>query len=273
MSQDRDDIEYLFFSNRKKIYVCLNHRVAYLCWLDAFRKGIIKSNALLFHIDFHADFWLNDQQLIKEQEKIAITDEQKLKAFVKDRLDKLNTDFIVLSMYRGIIGDAISVSRKNDTHLYGQLKNGDYQTTDRHEFKDNGNLHTFYLGGSSVLDLVGHYGLLTDGWRHKDVQKVFKDAVRSQNVILDIDLDYFTYQSPEGRDDWAFNKRHLETIFQSAAFLNLLNHIDMISIALEPSCCGGNNECRSILGKLNSVALNKYGIDIEKEAIQKFKLQ
>lgn len=271
MSQDRDNMEYLFFSNRKKIYVCLNHRVAYLCWLDAFRKGIIKHNALLFHIDFHADFWLNDQQLIKEQEKISIKDQQKLKDFVRDRLNKLNTNFIVLSMYRGIIGDAISVSRKNDS-LYGKFKRGDYTTTDRYEFKNKGILHTFYLGGSNVLDLVGRYGLLTDCWKHKDVQKVFKDAVRSQNVILDIDLDYFTYQSPHG-DDWAFNKRHLETIFQSAAFLNLLNHIDMISIALEPSCCGGNNECRSILGKLNSVALNKYSIDIEKEAIQKFKLQ
>jgi len=174
-------------------------------------------------------------------------------------------------MYRGIIGDAISVSRKNDS-LYGKYERGDYTTTKRYEFKDEkGSLHTFYLGGSSVLDLVDHYGLLTDSWKHKDVQKVFKDAVRSRNVILDIDLDYFTYQSPHG-DDWAFNKRHLEAVFKSDAFHYLLNYIGTISIALEPSCCGGNDECRSILEKLNSVALSKYGMDIEEKTIQRFKL-
>jgi len=271
MSQDRDNMDYVFFNNSKKIYVCLNHRVAYLCWIDAFRKKFIKGKTLLFHIDFHADFWLNNRQLVREQEAINIDDQQRLEDFVKKKLHKLNTDFIVLSMHRGIIGDALSVSRKNDS-LYGKFKGGGYTTTNRYEFNDKkGNLHTFYLGGSSVLDLVGHYGLLTDNFRHKDVQKVFKDAVRSQNVILDIDLDCFTYQSPHG-SDWAFNKRHLEAIFQSAAFIHLLNHIDVVSIALEPSCCGGNAECRSILEKINSVGLSRYNIDIEEKTIQRFKL-
>lgn len=201
-----------------------------------------------------------------------MNDQQRLEDFVRNKLHKLNTDFIVLSMYRGIIGDAISVSRKNDP-LFGEFKEGCYKTTRRYEFRDKKcNKHTFYLGGSSILDLVGHYGLLTDRHTHQDVQKVFKENVRRRNVILDIDLDYFTYQSPHG-DDWAFNKRHLETLFQSTAFIHLLNNINVISIALEPSCCGGNDECRSILEKLNSVALGKYGMDIEEKIIQRFKLQ
>jgi len=29
MSQDRDNMDYAFFNNSKKIYVYLNHRVAY----------------------------------------------------------------------------------------------------------------------------------------------------------------------------------------------------------------------------------------------------
>lgn len=270
MSQDRDNMEYIFVNGHKKIYVFLNHRVAYLCWIDAFRKNLIKQNALLFHIDHHADFWLKDKKLIREQNKICINSKQKLKKFVKEKLDKLNSDFIVLSMYRGIIGDAISVSRQND-RLYGQFMSGNYQTTHRYEFKYKGNSHTFYLGGSSILELVNNYGLLTDRWKHQDVQKRFKTAVKNQNIFLDIDLDFFTYQSDEGHT-WAMSSRHLKNIFQSDAFIYLLNYINVISIALEPNCCGGNAECRSILEKLNSVALSKYNIDIETKTIQRFKL-
>jgi len=79
MIQDRDNVDYVLIEDHhKKIYVCLNHRVAFLCWLDAFRKNFIKSNTLLFHIDYHADFWLNNKQLIKEQEAININDQEKL---------------------------------------------------------------------------------------------------------------------------------------------------------------------------------------------------
>jgi hypothetical protein len=229
------------------------------------------NNALLFHIDYHPDFCLNDTKLIKEQNQIQINDEQKLKKFVKYRLNRQNIDFIVLSMYRGVVGDAISIHRR-DNSLYGKFIRGNYQTTDRYEFKDNnGNSHAFYLGGPSIQDLVGNYGLLTDCWKHKDVQKAFKDAVRSRNIILDIDLDYFTYESPSG-DSWAFNERHLKTIFQSDAFNYLLSNIDVISIALEPNCCGGNAECIAILRELNS-ALSKFNINIETRTIQKFKLE
>ena len=83
--QDKDNMEYIPFDNRKKIYVCLNHRAAYLCWIDAYRKRFIKGNALLFHIDHHADFWFRNENLIDEQEKIDIDDEQGLREFVKTK--------------------------------------------------------------------------------------------------------------------------------------------------------------------------------------------
>ena len=269
--QDKDNMEYLLFNKRKKIYVCLNHRAAYLCWIDANKKGFVKDSALLFHIDYHADFWLHKKSLIDEEGKIDINDMDGLKEFVRTKLSVQNSEFIVLSMYRGIIGDAISISRKNDS-IYGTPEKGSYRTTDRHWFKDRkDNIHNFYLGGHWVMKLTGHNGLLTDGSKHWDVQRIFGAHSRNQNLILDLDLDFFTYQSDEGQD-WAMNERHLNTIFQSADFGYLFNHIDVISIALEPSCCGGNEECISILDKLNSLVLKKYSFDIKDEVIQKFGL-
>lgn len=266
LTQDRKDMDMIFFDGKKKTYLCLNHRAAYLCWLDANEKGFIKDNALLFHIDHHADFWLHGEKLIDEQEDID--DEKELKEFVRTKLSVLNSEFIVLSMFRGVIGDVISISRKNDK-IYGTLKKGGYDSTERSLFKDRkDNTHTFYLGGHSILELAGYNGLLTDRHTHQDVQEVFD---KSQNVILDIDLDFFTYKGDEGKS-WAMNERHLEKLFSSEVFDLILRKSKVITIALEPSCCGGNAECVSILDKLNLV-LKRYNIDVRDEAIEQFKLQ
>lgn len=273
MKQDRGNTDYVFFNGSKKIYVCLNHRVAYLCWANARKKKLIKENALLFHIDHHADFWLDDEELVEEQDKIDADDQEGMKQFIRTKLNVLNTEFIVLSMYRGTIGDAISIHRKED-RLYGNLTEGNYSTTDRYYFEDRkGKGHNFYLGGSSIMELVGNYGLLTDHFKHQDIQSVFNAGVRDHNAVLDIDLDYFTYRDDEGKD-WAMNRRHLERILRSAAMNYLLSRINVITLALEPNCCGAENtECVSLLDMLNSLVFRKANVDIKEKVVRQFELQ
>lgn len=267
--KERYNIEYVFFQNRKKIYVFLNHRVAYLCWIDSVKKGIIKNGALLFHVDRHADFSLSSTDLTDEQEGIGIQQEKQLRMFVKNKLSVLNYEFIVLSMYRGIIGDAISIDVMHD-NIFGDYKKMTYKTTNRTEFVDNaGRTHTFYLGGSSINDLVGYQGLLTDRHTHRDIQKVFKKNVMENNVILDIDLDFFTYQDNEGKT-WAINERNLETTLNSEGFNYLFHNATLVTIALEPFFCGDSTECLHILGGLNSYIERKIGLKIKERVIKKF---
>lgn len=267
--KERFNIEYVSFQDGKKIYVFLNHRVAYLCWIDSVKKGIIKNGALLVHVDHHADFSLSSTDLIDKQERIGIQQEKKLRRFVKNKLSVLNYEFIVLSMYRGIIGDAISIDVMHD-NVFGDYKKMTYETTNRTEFVDNaGRTHTFYLGGSSINELVGYQGLLTDRYTHQDVQKVFNQNVRENNVILDIDLDFFTYQDNEGKT-WAINERNLETTLNSEGFNYLFHNAAVVTIALEPFFCGNSTECLHILSGLNSWIEQKIGLKIKGRVIKKF---
>jgi len=266
--EERLNVDYLFFNDKKKIYVCLNHRAAYLCWIDAQRRKFLNDYSLLFHIDYHADFWLEKEELLAEQE--TIKDQlEKLKEFVKHKLRILNTDFIVLSMHRGTIGDAISIHRLGE-NLYGEFKKGGYIGTDRQEFKDRKSVtHKFYLCSSSIEGLTGYQGLLTDRFTNQDVKQVFEENVRKRNAVLDVDLDFFTYADNEERR-WAMNPRNLDRLLYSEGFNYIFDRMNVITIALEPLCCGGNVECLSILDKVSSYICEKINLDIKEETVTKF---
>lgn len=266
-SQDRDDLRFFLFENAKT-YLCLNHRTAYLCWIDALKRNFIRNNALLIHIDHHADFWLGEPKLLLEESCIDLSDNSRLEEFVRTKMNKLNADFLVFLLYRGIIGDVISVDRKHED-IYGTFIRGTYKTTDKNIFQDStGKIHSFYRAGP-LMELVGYQGLLTDRGKYQDIQTAFKNNSR-KNTVLDIDLDYFTYQD-EGT--WAMNERNLETILLSESFKYLLGSATIITVALEPSCCGGIIECQSILNKINSLVFNERGIDIKEKAGSLFETQ
>jgi hypothetical protein len=267
---ERYNMGYVRFKNRKAIYVMLNHRVAYLCWMDALKRNLIKPGAFLLHIDHHADFSVSHRALIDDHEKIEDDQTEELQGFVENKLSVLNYEFIVLAMHRGVIGDAVSIDRECDYgHLFGEPKNPLYATTRRMEFFDKkGRLHTFYLGGSSVCGLADHYGLLTDRWTHQDIQKTLNESAANRNVILDIDLDYFTYNDGEGQ--WALNERNLDLILNSEGFYYVLGKAKVITVALEPFFCGNTTECRYILKKVNESMKKYIGAEIEKAALEKF---
>lgn len=270
------DISFLRFQvDSKKIYVMLNHRTAYLCWLDTYKKSCLKENTLLFHIGHRADFWLDNEKLIEGQKNLNINDLNQLNEFVKLKMDKKNTDFIVLSMYRGIIGDIISISRNND-EIYGEKIVENQAFNNRMDigtrFKDrSGKVHKFLLGGHSIINLLGRHGVLKDAFVHQDLQKIFHENVQNDNVMLDISFDYFTYESDEGHRE-SMNDRHLERLFSSSAFNYIWSNVKLITVALEPEYCGGKEECKSILKQFNSFIVNRHNTNIEKKVTDQFQL-
>jgi hypothetical protein len=266
------NVNYLRFDvSGKLIYVMLNHRVAYLCWMDAYRKGIIKEGAFIIHIDKHLDFALHQNAVLEEDRKITYEQEEEHTEFVRKRSSLQNCDFIVLAMDRGLIGDGISIDNEDESEKnpYGTIKEGNYSTTNRIEIVDkNGKPHTFYSGHSSLIELYGYQGLLTDKFTHQDVQTAYKQGVKDRNIVLDIDLDYFTYN--EGDGQWAMNDRNIDYILNSDAFTDFLTISKVITIALEPYYCGHWVECKQILNRL-SLKLKEYlGVDIEKQVVDTF---
>jgi hypothetical protein len=117
--------------------------------------------------------------------------------------------------------------------------------------------------------LTGYQGLLTDRWTHQDVQGVFNKKSKEGNMILDIDLDFFTYVDSEGVT-WALNERNLNSILESDGFRLLLSNAKVITIALEPFFCGNATECRYILKALSRALSERLSIDLEKTVIEEF---
>lgn len=266
------NVNYLRFQAKGQlVYVMLNHRVAYLCWMDAYRKGFIKEGAFLVHIDKHLDFTLHQKTVLEEDRSLKIEQEKEHTEFVKQRSSAQNCDFIVLAMDRGLIGDGISIDNEDaeDKNPYGTFKEGNYRTTDRIVLNDkNGRTHIFYSGHSSIVDLCSYQGLLTDKFTHQDVQTAYYKGLQDRNLALDIDLDYFTYN--EGDEQWAMNDRNIDYIMNSDAFTDFLVHSKVVTIALEPYYCGHWEECKHILSRLNPHLKNQLDIDIEKQVVEAF---
>lgn len=176
-------------------------------------------------------------------------------------------------MNRGVIGDAVSID-KETTHdnTIGEHKKMGEKTTERTEFRDTKErLHTFYFGGSSIIELVGYRGLLTDSFDHQDVKRAFLENAHKNNLILDIDLDYFTYHDSEGQ--WALNDRNLKRILESDGFDYILGSAKVVTIALEPFYCGDPEESSYILENLSKHLKERLDIDIEKQVREKFKTE
>lgn len=266
------NVDYVRFEAKGKlIYVMLNHRAAYLCWMDAYRKSFIKEDAFLMHIDKHQDFALHQKATLEEDRHLKYEQEKEHTDFIRERTSLKNCDFIVLAMDRGLIGDGVSIDNE-DTEgksAYGTFKEGTYETTDRLEMIDSkGKTHRFYSGYSSVIQLYGYNGLLTDRFTHQDIQTTYQKGVQTGNLLLDIDLDYFTYN--EGDGQWAMSDRNIDRILHCDAFTDFLTNSKVITIALEPYYCGDWTECKQILNRLNQCLKEHFGLDIEQKVIESF---
>lgn len=221
--KEKLNMKYVPFRRlNKQIYVILNHRVAYLCWMDALRKGLISRGAFLCHVDYHLDFEYTFDSL-NEDARIQDDQETELENFVRDNLNESNAFFIAYAMNRGLIGDGLSIHKDRRTDY--NIIEGFYseRTTDRIEFIDKaGCTHHFYLGGSSICKLCGYNSILDDNIKHQDLQGVLRRSVRDRNFVLDIDLDYFTYEDSEGT--WAMKESDMDSILKSEAFVKFINN-------------------------------------------------
>ncbi len=240
----------------KKLYVVEDHPTVLLCWYKAHKEKLIEKNSTLFHIDQHADFCFKESNKEKSNRLLELSDEE-LIDFIRNDLDTDNAEFIVNSMCSSLIGDAISI-HKSIGDYYGEKIRGQRATTDHIKFtsEDNKN-HKFYYEETEDLRYVGgDRGLFGCRYHHQDTNKLFQE---SKNLILDIDLDFFTYSYestfPRHRDDII---RQIE----SDTFTELIDKSKIITIALEPRCCGGIEYSLEILSYLNEVMFQPIGFEV-----------
>ncbi len=221
---DRRRIEF----QGKTIFLEFNHRCSILCWFDV----VPDRDNILITLDLHHDF-LN--LLPESAARVDIwnktRERSKLERVVKC-LAPLSDDFIQAAFRLGIISQAIIITPREYDEV-AQVDEGIFKKITLRKRIDD------------LLSILRDHNFLY--------------VIEGKNLILDIDLDFFTgdHDNPWSRSD---KKLRLEE-FQRGAFLNTVpllfkNKVEPLTIALEPVCCGGISNSITILRSL----LNGIGL-------------
>jgi len=256
---EKINTDYLEFEfDGKKLFIMKDHPTALLCWKKAFDNKLINKDATLFHIDKHTDFTFDEKNKGKSQKLLNFSEEE-IRNFIKDDLVRGHAEFIVNAMFSGLIKDGISI-HSDECSDFGTKIDGTYSTTEKRQFiSDDGIEHNFYLYETQNLDyLIGYQSLIGDNCIHQDTDKLFN---KTMDLILDIDLDFFTYQNggtyPKHAED-------IRTQIMSSSFSTILNKSKIITIALEPKFCGNEKNSIEILSILNEYLFKNKGLDLIK---------
>ena len=212
----------LFHQENKRIYVIREHRYALFCWRKAIENKLIEKPAFLLHIDAHTDFTFSESHEEGAHHLLEF-DDLKTIGYIQ-LLNPDNSEFIVNAMLANIIKDGLCVFRRHCKD-YGETTPECLVVQDHH----------FHLHQTESLQTL-------------------KDHVRThpmpEEFILDIDLDFFTYRNqqvyPRHSEDLMLQLQSLQPIWDKAK---------IITIALEPECCGGKTHCKEILHAIDTFLL------------------
>lgn len=146
----------------------------------------------------------------------------------------MNDNYIFAAMEAGLIGDILIMSPElPDIKEY----------VDSRSFKHK-IFHCLWPG-----DLSGRRGLLTDTFPRTNkelIASIGYNNGNTSNIVLDIDLDYFTYFNCD--KTYVINENNFEDIFTDTSLIWwIYKKARLITIAKEPMCCGSAQNSEQIL--------------------------
>ena len=257
------DLNFLEFNlGERKLYIFKHHAVAIKCLKKAYSEKKLERDNLLIHIDNHADLQFLEKHF-EDSKNIINMGKEKLDEFIQNLFFD-NSEFIVPLFYSGIIENSISIHREEGSHSGELIKSISGSDPTHLLFNQDGKNHKCFLGGSSINhSFDSHDGILGDTCKNRKVIDLYK----TREVILDIDLDYFTYFNNK---TFAQNKRDIVSQLNSNPFQSLFNKSKIILIALEPKHCGGEEDCLEILDIFQDEIFSKYGLNVYNKVKEEF---
>jgi len=247
-------MEFLETSLRgKKLYIMREHRTALLCWKRAFKEQRIVRNSLLVHIDAHSDLYSDDTHIM-DARRLPGMEEKEAGRFVNSlRYD--NSEFVIPAMHAQLVKDAICIGWRHGKDAGTHIRKGEGITEHMVIMADGVEHRAYYCPTQNLSSLFSFYSYLGLNTQHEDVAKAYETA---NPMILDIDLDFFTYKNEQ---IYAKNTADIREQLTSNAFKRLLDRAAIITIALEPECCGGKEQCMEIARVLNECVFIPNGLD------------
>jgi hypothetical protein len=248
----------------KPAFIHNDHRwvLAILSWAQT--QGIITRPSLLVMFDYHTDFappivTTSDggPQLVEFYN--ANPSVEAAFAVCQNDLADDDGDWVSGGMELGIISDAVVFGAES-----GHLADDD----DGYIYTDLLNRTHRFWSLPLPFDALAHQGVLED--THYKPRELWESlgwdpydglCDRTQSLILDFDLDVFAmhhrlgprFAWPDKIFAYQFHERTTgRTDLTGFDFVNLLiDRCGLVTIAREPDYCGGEDECSTILDRLN----------------------
>ncbi len=228
------------------------HRFSLFAW----RRDLVAGGgvpAMAVTIDRHYDF------LKAQDASLKAFSSYKNTAELFDNTDKLpapqNYDFISYAIYDAMCSDVLVVAyeKYHEIELRSMLDRN-YPLEDK-----NGGVH-FLSVIHSLNDLLAEDSPFETSKTYEQAKKRLASA---QRIILDIDLDYFTYQSPDN-GVFARSEEDIEENFVkiSKGLAGLLERVTTIAVARETICCGGEGQMLKIKAVLKRLFLRYLDLDL-----------
>lgn len=252
--------------NDRDVLVYEDHRyLLFVTWYAAYKR-IITPPINLVYFDKHDDLSpLSAEAMGKVKTLISSTDARQILSFVEWELNGLDSDWLKAMMELGLIGDAVLIGAVNPENL----------EDDEHEYTDHkGTKHVVY-SVPHLWSSLSHKGALSDkaiSYRYSKIWGVigwnpsqYPNGLSDEQILLDFDLDCFTYEPAEWIGMRAWDREILDKMLSEESkspyttgwtgyrFLRgLLRKTPYITIAKESYYCGGTRQSEDALQNLLS---------------------
>lgn len=225
---------------KKPLYTCENHEIAFYYWCKA-RKEMKINTFFLVMVDWHADLleWGGQSDLQKEVHQLDLNNLIKVRELAsRSRIQNNNIAYRQprVAMEARLVTDVLLI-----THQIPYEKTYEDLSGRKHRIfhcRHPNDLRDLVMGVSSLKKSIDY----PDG---------------NRNIILDIDLDFFTYEDDEGKV-CVIDEKDFERIFSNGSLIWwIYDKARLITIAMEPYFCGGIENSKRILKLLKVHFLNK----------------
>ncbi|MBD3213259.1 MAG: hypothetical protein GF311_11685 [Candidatus Lokiarchaeota archaeon] len=201
----------------------------------------------LVTIDHHLDITIDlDDTILELIEELTKTERKNelvknlndLREILEKNSRKDNVSFIQLGFELNLIDKAVIITPTDDPHRLNHLS--DYEI-----YHPKCCLGNFLMQSNRPSQFIDEYD--------EDLKNSI-NIIKKRSYILDMDLDYFTYTKEN--KNFPDSQQYFEFLLQNN-FNSLINNAKLITIALEPNCCGGIKNVSEILYSLTEI-IEKY---------------
>lgn len=262
---ERDGLQKLRLDG-KIVYLHNDHRFVLPLVYDAQEKGLLPKPCKIITLDAHADTCpVKETRLMDIKKMVKGGYNFADLAALTENLSHNDDDWIQAGMHLGLFSDSIffGVDRLNERRECETIKD---MSGNNHHIEARTSLPGPMLGYQGELSDLAYeerykhlWGLL--GWEYV-LREGFKFTEEDEKILVDIDLDAFAMRwedflfpwPDEVFEDWFLKESDYFTTMGWSGKKFLGHFIDksgLVTIAREPSCCGGEGKADEIFQKVN----------------------